>query len=117
VLGRKTFAPKLFYRFSLEERVPDDHLLRRVAATVDFAFVRRLTARFYSHTGQPGVDPVVLFKMALLGWLYGITSERRLADELRLNPALLWFVGYDPDERPPDHSVLSKARARFGVTA
>jgi transposase len=116
VLGRKTFEPKLFYQFCLEDRVPEDHLLRRVAAVVDFGFVRRLTARFYSHTGQPGVDPVVLFKLALLGWLYGITSERRLAEECRLNLAFLWFLGYDLDERPPDHSVLSKARARFGVT-
>lgn len=116
MLGQKTFEPKVFYQFSLEERVPPEHLLRRVAAVVDFSFVRRLTARFYSHTGQPGIDPVVLFKMALLGWLYGITSERRLADEVRLNLAFLWFVGYDLDERPPDHSVLSKARARFGVT-
>lgn len=116
MLGRKTFEPKLFYQFSLEERVPQDHLLRQVAATVDFSFVRRLTARFYSHTGQPRIDPVVRFKMALLGWLYGIPSERRLADEVRLNLAFLWFVGYDLDERPPDHSVLSKARTRFGVT-
>ena len=116
MLGRKRFEPKLFYQFSLEDRVPEDHLLRRVVAVVDLAFVRRLTARFYSHTGQPGVDPVVLFKLALLGWLYGITSERRLAEECRLNLAFLWFLGYDLDERPPDHSVLSKARARFGVT-
>ncbi|HEX8767747.1 MAG TPA: IS1182 family transposase [Jatrophihabitans sp.] len=116
MLGRKTFEPKLFYQVSLEERVPEDHLLRRVAAAVDFGFVRRLTARFYSHTGQPRVDPVVLFRMALIGWLYGITSERRLADECRLNLAWMWFLGYDLDERAPDHSVLSKARARFGVT-
>jgi transposase len=116
MLGRKTFEPKLFYQVSLEERVPQEHLLRRVAVAVDFSFVRRLTARFYSHTGQPGVDPVVLFRMALVGWLYGITSERRLADELRLNLAFMWFVGYDLDERTPDHSVLSKARARFGLT-
>jgi transposase/DNA-binding CsgD family transcriptional regulator len=116
VLGRKRFEPKLFYQVSLEERVPDDHLLRRVAAIVDFGFVRRLTARFYSHTGQPGIDPVVLFRLGLLGWLYGITSERRLAEECRLNLAFMWFLGYDLDEQPPDHSVLSKARARFGVT-
>jgi transposase len=116
MLGRKTFEAKLFYQFSLEERVPEDHLLRRVTAVVDLAFVRRLTGRFYSHTGQPGVDPVVLFKLALLGWLYGITSERRLAEECRLNLAFMWFLGYDLDERPPDHSVLSKARRRFGVT-
>jgi transposase len=116
MMGTKALTPKLLYRFSLEEQVPPEHLLRRVARAVDVAFVRRLTARFYSHTGQPSVDPVVLFKMALLGWLYGITSERRLAEEIRLNLAYRWFVGYDLDETPPDHSVLSKARARFGVT-
>lgn len=116
MLGEKRLVPKLVYQFTLEERVPADHLLRRVAAVVDFSFVRRLTARFYSHTGQPGIDPVVLFKMALLGFLYGITSERRLAEAIQLNLAFMWFVGYDIDERTPDHSVLSKARHRFGVT-
>jgi transposase len=86
-----------------------------VAAVVDFGFVRRLTARFYSHTGRPGLDPVVLFKLSLLGYLYGITSERRLAEEVRLHLAYRWFLGYDLDEATPDHSVLSKARARFGL--
>jgi transposase len=116
MMGHKNFQPKRLYAFNLEDRVPPDHLLRQVATVVDFSFVRRLTARFYSHTGKPGIDPVVLFKMALIGYLYGITSERRLADELRLNLAFLWFIGYDLDEVPPDHSVLSKARRRFGVT-
>lgn len=116
MLGKKTPTGKLFYQFCLEEYVPADHLLRRVAAAVDFSFVRRQTARFYSHTGQPSVDPIVLFKMSLLGYLYGITSERRLAQEIALNLAYRWFVGYDLDEAIPDHSVLSKARARFGPT-
>jgi transposase len=115
MLGRKVFTPKLLYHFSLEAQVPEDHLLRRVAAAVDFGFVRRLTARFYSHTGRPGLDPEVLFKMGLLGYLYGITSERRLAEEVRLHLAYRWFLGYDLDEATPDHSVLSKARARFGL--
>src|ERR671934_2862436 len=104
MMGTKALTPKLLYRFSLDDQVPPDHLLRRVARAVDVAFVRRLTARFYSHTGQPSVDPVVLFKMALLGWLYGITSERRLAGEGRLHLAFRWFLGYDLDEQPPDHS-------------
>ncbi len=96
--------------------MPEDHLPRRVAAAIDWGFVRRLTSRFYSRTGQPGIDPVVLFKLASIGWLYGVTSERRLADECRLNLAWMWFLDYDLDERPPDHSVLSKARSQFGVT-
>jgi transposase len=115
MLGRKVFAPTLLYRFSLEAQVPEDHLLRRVIAVVDFSFVRRLTARFYSRTGRPGLDPVVLLKLSLLGHLYGITSERRLAEEVRLHLAYRWFLGYDLDEATPDHSVLSKARARFGL--
>jgi transposase len=115
-LGRKLFTPKVVHEVNLEERVPSDHLLRRIAEVVDFSFVRRLTARFYSRTGQPGIDPEVLCKMALVGYLYGITSERRLAEELRLHLAFRWFVGYDLDERTPDHSVLSKARRRLGVT-
>ncbi|HOV43001.1 MAG TPA: transposase [Syntrophothermus lipocalidus] len=69
---------------------------------------------YYSHTGSPSVDPVVIFKMALLGYLYGIISERKLAEECRLNLAFMWFLGYDLDETPPDHSILSKARVRFG---
>lgn len=116
MLGRKLFTPKVIHELNLEERVPHDHLLRRIAEVVDVSFVRLLTARFYSHTGQPGIDPEVLFKMALVGYLYGITSERRLAEELRLHLAFIWFVGYDLDERTPDHSVLAKARRRFGVT-
>jgi transposase len=93
--------------------VPEDHLLRRIAAVVDFSFVRPLCRPFYSRTGQPSVDPVVLFKMLLVGYLYGIPTERRLAQEVRLNLAYRWFLGYDLDEPTPHHSVLSKARARF----
>ncbi len=116
-MGRKGFQGKWFYGFSLEDRVPQDHLLRSVAEAVDFTFVRDLVRHTYSHTGAPSVDPVVIFKMALLGFLYGITSERRLAGEIRLNLAYLWFIGYDLDETPPDHSILSKARARYGREA
>jgi transposase len=116
MMGRKGPVGKLFYQISLEELVPEGHLLRRVAGAVDFGVARRLTARFYSQTGQPSIDPVVLFKMALLGYLYGIPSERRLVEEIRLNLAYRWFIGYDLDEAIPDHSVLSKARARFGPT-
>jgi transposase len=101
MMGSKTFTPKGVYHLNLEERIPADHLLRRVAAVVDWSFVRRQTARFYSHTGKPSVDPVVLVKLALLGYLYQIISERRLAEEVRLNLAFLWFLGYDLDEPRP----------------
>lgn len=113
MMGQRRFGMKLYYQLSLEQLVPEDHLLRRIAAAVDFSFVRSLCRPFYSHTGQPSVDPVVLFKMLLVGYLYGISSERRLAREIHLNLAYRWFLGYDFDQSTPDHSVLSKARARF----
>lgn len=113
-MGQRDFESKLYYQLSLERLVPPDHLLRRIAAAVDFSFVRRLCRPYYSHTGQPSVDPVVIFKMLLVGYLYGITSERRLAQEVSLHLAYRWFCGYDFDVATPDHSVLSKARARLG---
>jgi transposase len=114
MMGQRDFETKLYYQLSLERLVPPDHLLRRIAAADDFAFVRRLCRPYYSHTGQPSVDPVVIFKMLLVGYLYGITSERRLAQEVSLHLAYRWFCGYDFDVATPDHSVLSKARARLG---
>lgn len=113
MMGEQQFETKLYYQLSLDRLVPEDHLLRRIAAAVDFSFVRPLCRPFYSHTGQPSVDPVVIFKMLLIGYLYGITSERRLAREVSLHLAYRWFLGYDFDVPTPDHSVLSKARARL----
>ena len=87
MMGRRRFAPKLFHALSLESMVPEDHLLRRLESVVSLSFVRELCAPYYSHTGQPSIDPVVLFKMMLLGYLYGPTSERRLAEECSLHLA------------------------------
>jgi transposase len=114
MMGQRQFEFKLYYQLSLDRLVPEEHQLRRIAGAVDFSFVRPLCLPFYSHTGQPSVDPVVIFKMLLVGYLYGITSERRLAQEVSLHLAYRWFLGYDFDEPTPDHSVLSKARARLG---
>lgn len=114
MMGKHQFTPKLYYELSLDRLVPQDHLLRQVSA-IDFAFVYPLARPYYSHTGQPSVDPIVLFKTLLVGYLYGITSERRLMREIQVNMAYRWFLGFDLDETIPDHSVLSKARARFGM--
>lgn len=114
MMGKKERGEKLYYDFSLDDKVPQDHILRRIAEAVDFSFVHEIARPYYSHTGKPSVDPVVVLKMALIGYIYGIPSERRLASELPLNMGWLWFLGYDIDEETPDHSILSKARARFG---
>jgi len=114
MMGERDFGTKLYYQLSLDRLVPQDHLLRRIAGAIDFSFVRPLCRPYYSHTGQPSVDPVVIFKMLLIGYLYGITSERRLAQDVSLHLGYRWFLGYDFDVPTPNHSVLSKARARFG---
>lgn len=115
MMGTKASQARLYYELSLDRLVPANHPLRRLAAAVDFGFVRSLVRRYYSHTGKPSVDPVVLFKLWLLGYLYNITSERRLCEEASMHAAYRWFLGYDFDEAIPDHSVLTKARRRFGV--
>jgi transposase len=115
MMGKHQFAPKLYYQLSLDRLVPQDHLLRQISEAIDFSFIYPLARPYYSHTGQPSVDPIVLFKTLLVGFLYGITSERRLMREIEVNMAYRWFLGYDLDETVPDHSVLSKARARFGM--
>lgn len=115
MMGRKVAEPKLYVSFSLDAAVPRNHLVRRLAQAVDFSFVHGLVQRYYSQVGKPSVDPVVLFKLLVLGYLYNITSERRLCEEASLNLAWRWFLGYELDEPIPDHSVLTKARRRFGT--
>lgn len=113
MMGIKHRDAKLFYNIRLEDIVPGDHILRRLSNRVDFSFIRPLTKSYYSHTGQPSIDPIVLFKMMLIGYLFNISSERKLAKEIRVNLAYRLFLGYDLDEVTPTHSVLSKARRRF----
>lgn len=115
MMGKRIFAPKMYYQFSLDDLVPKNHLLRQISSAIDFSFVYSLTRSQYSHTGQPSVDPVVIFKTMLIGYFYGITSERRLMNEIQVNLAYRWFLGFDIDEEIPDHSVLTKARSRFGT--
>lgn len=86
----------------------------KLEKVLPLGWIRQRTRPYYSHTGKPSIDPVVLVKMLRVGYLYDIRSERRLVEEVRLNLAYRWYVGYDLDEEIPDHSIFSKARARFG---
>jgi transposase len=113
--GLKQFEPRLFYQVSLDNFVPQEHLVRRLANVLDFSWVRSQTASLYSHTGRPSIDPEVVAKLLLLGYLYNISSERQLMREVQVNLAYRWYLGYDLDEEIPDHSILSKARRRFGL--
>ena len=88
-----------FQMICLEDYVPKDHLLRKIDRHIDFSFIRELTEDLYcADNGRPAVHPVSLFKMLFIGYLFGIRSERRLVQELEVNLAYRWFIGYDLDE-------------------
>ena len=100
----------LFYNFSLDGHVPANHLLRSVDRFVDLAGLRRELAPYYSETGRPSVDPELMIRMLIIGYCFGIRSERRLCDEVHLNLAYRWFCRLGLDGRVPDHSTFSKNR-------
>ncbi len=107
---RQEAHPALFYEFSLEDHVPQDHLLRSIDRFVDLSSIRAHLAGFYSHTGRPSVDPELLIRMLLVGYCFGIRSERHLCEEVHLNLAYRWFCRLDLSDRVPDHSTFSKNR-------
>jgi transposase len=115
MIGRKEIAPKMFHSVTLESLVPKDHELRKIDKLIDFTFIRELVEDKYSWTGQPSVDPVVIIKMLFIGYFYGVLSERKLSKQIQTDLAYRLFLGYDLDEKIPNHSVLSKARKRYGV--
>lgn len=97
---------------TLDELMPQEHFLRDLDRCVDFNFIYDKVEALYSNTGRPSVDPVMLIKMMLIGYLYGIESERRLEQEVRVNIAYRWFLGIELDEPVPDHSTISQLRRR-----
>jgi len=107
---RQVDQAALFYEFSLERHVPQDHLLRAIDRFVDLSEVRRELAPFYSSTGRPSIDPELLIRMLLVGYCFGIRSERRLCEEVHLNLAYRWFCRLGLDGDVPDHSTFSKNR-------
>ena len=108
--------PKLFYHgVSLERRIPQDHQLRRIKQLIDFTFVRSQVESLYGKNGNESIDPVIILKMMLLLFYENIKSERHLASQLPLRLDWLWFCDYDIDDPTPNHSVISKARSRWGV--
>lgn len=108
--------PKLFYHgLSLERRIPSGHPLRRIQQVVDFTFIRSQVADLYGSCGHTSVDPAVLLKLMFLLFYENVKSERRLMAQLPMRLDWLWFCGYDIDDPTPDHSVLSKARRRWGT--
>lgn len=101
---------RFFYDFNLDERIPQDHLLRQIDGVVDFSDIRQQLAPYYSHTGRPSVDPELMVRMLVIGYCYGIRSERRLCEEVNLNLAYRWFCRMGLEDPVPDHSTFSKNR-------
>src|SRR5215469_1240547 len=100
----------LFYGFSLERHVPERHLLRSIDRFVEVDRLRQELAPFYSEMGRPSIDPERLIRMLIVGYCFGIRSERRLCEEVHLNLAYRWFCGLGLDGEVPDHSTFSKNR-------
>jgi transposase len=110
MMGQHTRSESLFYYFRLEDHVPENHLLRLIDQHISFAFVREKLKDSYSDTRRPSIDPELLLRILVIGYLYGITSERMLVEELRMHLAWLWFTGLGFDDEIANHSTFSKNR-------
>jgi len=109
-MGQQCRSESLFYYFRIEDHVPEHHLLRAIDRYVSFDFVRQRLKAYYSDTGRPSIDPERLLRIMLIGYLYGITSERKLIEELRMHLAWRWFTGLTFDQEVPHHSTFPKNR-------
>src|SRR3982074_3614704 len=111
MMGRTGGAQdQLFYSFNLDDHVPPDHLLHGIDRFLDLSELRRHLADFYSHTGRPSIDPELMIRMLIIGYCFGIRSERRLCEEVHLNLAYRWFCRLGLEDKIPDHSTFSKNR-------
>ena len=99
-----------FYEFNLDEVVPPDHLVRQIDAVLDLGWVHKELAPYYSHTGRPSIDPVLMIRMLIVGYVFAIRSERRICAEVQVNLAYRWFCRLGIEDKIPDHSVFSRAR-------
>ena len=110
MMGHQARSEALFYYFRLDDQIPETRLLRLIDKHISFEFVRQQLKDCYSASGRPSIDPELLLRILLIGYLYGISSERRLVEELRMHLAWRWFTGLGFDQEVPHHSTFSKNR-------
>lgn len=111
MMGRlESSQDQFFYNFCLDDVVPADHLVRRIDAVLDFDWLRAELRPYYSHTGRPSIDPELMLRMLIVGYVFAIRSERQLCSEVQVNLAYRWFCGLGLEDRVPNHSVFSRAR-------
>jgi transposase len=101
---------QFFYSFRLDETVPDDHPVREVAAVLDLSWVHSELAPYYPRLGRPSIDPMLMIRMLIIGYVFAIRSERALCRDVRVNLAYRWFCGLSIEDKIPDHSTFSRAR-------
>lgn len=101
---------QLLYAFDLDEAVPGDHPVRQIMRVLDLSWVRTTLSPHYSHTGRPSIDPELMLRILILGYVFAIRSERQLVREVQVNLAYRWFCGLGIEDRVPDHSAFSRAR-------
>ena len=101
---------QFFYAFDLEDHIPKDHLLRSIDHFLDLSGLHDHLAPYYSHTGRPSIDPELMMRMLIVGYCYGIRSERQLCEEVKLNLAYRWFCRLSIEDTVPEHSTFSKNR-------
>src|SRR5205807_8037620 len=100
---------QLFYSFSLEEVVPDDHLVRKLAAVLDLSWVHAELAPHYPNNGRPSIDPELMIRMLIVGYVFAIRSERALCRDVQVNLAYPWFWELSIEDKVPAHSAFSRA--------
>src|SRR5580765_6487306 len=111
MMGRRIGGQRhLFYEFHLDEVIPDDHLVRKVDAVLDLSWVHAELAPHYSRIGRPSIDPVLMIRMLIIGYVFAIRSERLLCRAVKVNMAYRWFCGLSIEDKIPDHSAFSRAR-------
>jgi transposase len=101
---------QLFYEFCLDDAVPDDHLVRKIRGLLDLSWVYSALAPYYSEIGRPSIDPVLMIRMLIIGYLFAIRSERQICREVQVNLAYRWFCDLGLEDAIPDHSAFSRAR-------
>ena len=111
--GKKDYHETLFAQFQLSERVPKHNFYRRLKEVVDLDFLYRMTKSYYGESGQKSIDPVVFFKLCLVGYLENIISDRNLIQHSSMRLDILYFLGYDIDEELPWHSTISRTRQLY----
>jgi transposase len=112
--GKKEYTEKLFVNFQLSDKVPADNFYRRLKSLLDLQWLYKATAKYYGTEGQESIDPVVFFKLMLIGYVENLGSDRRIINTVSMRLDLLFFIGYDIDESLPWHSTLSRTRQLYG---